>query len=73
MEKTSRGQSAQENPRSGEPWIQITFTLDVGHYRALWDLAEVEHLTVAGLARQSVINFLEAASLYRESGTCMRP
>ena len=40
-------------------WIQITFTLDPAHYRALWLRAEEEHRTVADLVRETMTGSLE--------------
>ncbi|MDD5225793.1 MAG: hypothetical protein PHV97_01240 [Candidatus Omnitrophica bacterium] len=42
-------------------WIQITFTLEPGQYRALRDRAEEEDLTIPGFVRQCVIDSLGEA------------
>jgi hypothetical protein len=52
-------QNVQEAPRATEgTWIRITFTLDPGHYRRLWQRAEEEHRTLPDLVRESVTSFL---------------
>lgn len=43
---------------AADPWMQITFTIDLEHFRALRDRAEAKHLTVSGLVRESVIDSL---------------
>jgi len=52
---------ATKHSVAGDPWMQITFTIDTEHYRALRDRAEAEDLTVPGFVRKSVIDSLEAA------------
>jgi hypothetical protein len=39
-------------------WIQITFTLDAEHYRALWERAEAEHRTIPAFVRETVTEAL---------------
>ena len=48
------GKPAEKHSAAGDPWIQITFTIDTEHYRALRDRAEAEDLTVPGFVRKSV-------------------
>ena len=50
----------EKGPVPEGTWIQITFTLDPDDYRALWERAEEEHLTITSLVRQRVMDsFLE--------------
>jgi hypothetical protein len=44
-------------------WVQITFTLGTGQYRALRDRAEAERLTVPGLVRETVMDSLNGAKI----------
>ena len=46
-------------PAPAGTWMQITFTLDSEHFRALWARAGQKGLTVPDLVRESVIDFLE--------------
>jgi hypothetical protein len=44
-------------------WIQITFTVTPGQYRALRACAEEEHRSVPGFVRQSVIDSLSKTKI----------
>ena len=59
--------TAEERKSPNGTWIQITFTLDPEHYRALWERAEEEHRTIAGFVRERVVAFSSMLS----SVTCI--
>lgn len=60
MERTNASETFNTPFTSGSSWMQITFTLDIGRYRTLRDLADAERLTVPGLVREIVMDFLKA-------------
>ena len=53
-------QPSSKHSTEGETWMQITFTMDPEHYRALRARAEEEGLSVPGFVRESVMDSLEA-------------
>jgi hypothetical protein len=56
LERSMLQPGSQETPGT---WIQITFTLDHGHYRMLWEKAEEKSHTIPALVRDAVIRFLQ--------------
>jgi hypothetical protein len=55
----SESKPATEGLSDGSTWAQITFTLDIEHYRMLWNLADEEHRPISSFVRESVIDFLK--------------